>query len=102
MIAGFNGDRVIGGLTAYEFRKYKRETKEIYLYEIGVEKSQGRKGAARKLIEFLKQICREKSIEKIFVGAYQNNFPAIKLYEATGGRGAKVIEFEYEINLDYE
>lgn len=35
---------VIGGLTAYELRMYKKEETEMFLYEIGVEANYRQKG----------------------------------------------------------
>ncbi len=85
VIVALENDQLIGGLTAYEMRMFKRETTEIFLYEIEVAEDQRQKGIGKALIEFLKQICAEKGIVEMFVGTEKNNFPARKLYAATGG-----------------
>lgn len=102
VIVAVENEKVIGGLTAYELRKYKDEEREMFLYEIAVEAEYRRKGVGRALIEYLQRICREKGIGVMFVGALENNQPALKLYRATGGRGEKVVEFAYEIDLNNE
>jgi aminoglycoside 3-N-acetyltransferase I len=95
VLVAVENQKVIGGLTAYELLKYKKETSEMFLYEIGVAAAHRKKGAASALIEFLKQICLEKGINTIFVLAADGNLPALGLYEKTGGKGFQVIEFDY-------
>ena len=41
VIVAIEQDRVIGGLTAYEMKMFKRETTEMFLYEIAPEISAG-------------------------------------------------------------
>ena len=96
-IAAFEGETVIGGLAAYELTQYKLETRDMYLYEMAVDAAHRRRGVASELIERLKTLCAEKGIEQMFVGAQAANTPAVRLYQATGGVGAEVIEFDYEI-----
>ena len=76
---------LIGGLTAYEMMMFKRETTEMFLYEIEVDELYRRKGIGTALIEFLKEICLAKGIFEIFVGTEKDNLPARKLYATTGG-----------------
>jgi aminoglycoside 3-N-acetyltransferase I len=77
---------LIGGLTAYEMKMFKRETTEMFLYEIEVAESYRQQGAGKALIEFLKQICREKGIVEMFVGTEKDNSAARRLYAVTGGK----------------
>ncbi len=98
VIVAIADEKVIGGLTAYELRKYKREETVVFIYELGVEKPFQRQGIATALIESLKGVCREKGIKEMFVGALADNKPAVKLYENTGGDAEKVVEFRYELD----
>lgn len=91
-------EKVIGGLTAYELRKYKREETEMFLYEMGVDEPFRRMGIATALIDYLKTICKEKRIPEMFVDTWADNIPAKKLYEKTGGEAEEVIEFTYELD----
>lgn len=97
-IIAISGNTIVGGLTAYELVGYKDEEKEMYLFEMGVEKSYRRQGIGTALIQKLKEICREKEIEEMFVGAWADNNPAVKLYENTGGKGIEVVEFTYKVD----
>jgi len=97
ILAAVDKNEVIGGLTAYELVKYKREETEMFLYEIGVAASHRRAGVASALIDRLKRICVEKNIKVMFVLAETKNLPAVKLYEKTGGSGFPVTEFDYAL-----
>ncbi len=92
-----SGESILGGLTAYELKKYKNETTEMFLYEIGVEEVHRRKGVAAKLIDGLKQICRQKGISEIFVITEMDNEPAKKLYEKSGGEFEETAIYTYQV-----
>jgi aminoglycoside 3-N-acetyltransferase I len=85
VIVALEDGQLIGGLTAYEMKMFKRETTEMFLYEIEVAESHRQRGIGTALIQFLKEICHQKGIVEIFVGTEKDNFPARKLYSATGG-----------------
>lgn len=86
VIVALEKDHLIGGLTAYEMKMFKRETTEMFLYEIEVAESHRKRGVGSALIEFLKQICLQKGIVEMFVGTEKDNLPARKLYSTTGGK----------------
>lgn len=85
VIVALENETLIGGLTAYEMKMFKRETTEMFLYEIEVDEPFHRRGIGKALIENLKEICLEKGIDQMFVGTEKDNLPARKLYAATGG-----------------
>ncbi len=98
VIVSLKDNKVVGGLVAYELAGYKDEEAEMYLFEMGVDEAYQRQGIGTALIETLKEICREKGIEEMFVEAFADNTPAIKLYQKMGGKGVKVVEFTYELD----
>ncbi|MEZ5427973.1 MAG: GNAT family N-acetyltransferase [Pyrinomonadaceae bacterium] len=97
VVATSENGEVIGGLTAYELRKYKREATEMFLYEIGVAESFRRRGIARELIAFLKRVCAKKEIREMFVATEADNRPAKGLYRRTGGGLEKAAIYSYEV-----
>lgn len=99
VIVAITDGKVIGGLTAYELAAYKNEDAEMFLFELGVDEHHRRKGVATALIEKLKDVCRDKGIKEMFLDADEDNLSAIKLYEKTGGRAKKVVEFSYQIKI---
>lgn len=97
ILVAVENDEILGGLTAYEFVKYKSEETEMFLYEIGVEERHRRKGVAGKLLEGLRKICAEKNISTIFVATEIGNEAARKFYEKTGGKFENAALYTYEI-----
>ena len=86
VIVALDGGRLVGGVTAYEMKMFKRETTEMFLYEIEVAETHRRQGVGKALIERLMLICREKGIVEMFVGTEKENTPARRLYGSTGGK----------------
>ena len=86
VVVALENKKLIGGLTAYEMKMFKRETTEMFLYEIEVAETHRQKGVGKALIEFLKQICATKKIVEMFVGTEKDNTAARKLYATTGGK----------------
>jgi aminoglycoside 3-N-acetyltransferase I len=86
VVVAVENEKLIGGLSAYEMKMFKRPTTEMFLYEIEVAQAHRQKGIGKALIEFLKQICLEKGIVEMFVGTSKDNLAAGKLYKATGGK----------------
>ena len=78
---------IIGGLTAYEIEMYKNETSEMFLFEIDVDENYRQQGVGTLLIQKLKDVCTQQNIKQIFVIASRGNYPALKLYNTTGGKG---------------
>ncbi|MEM1090480.1 MAG: AAC(3)-I family aminoglycoside N-acetyltransferase [Pseudomonadota bacterium] len=79
-------DVVVGGLTAYELRKFERQRSEIYIYDLAVQKSHRRRGVARALIGALSPIAVERGAWVAFVQADAGDAPAIALYSSLGER----------------
>ena len=65
---------------------FKRETSEMFLYEIEVAEGYRQQGIGKALIEKLIKICLEKGMVGMFVGTSKDNSSARRLYESTGGK----------------
>ena len=87
-LAALSGDDLIGGLAAYELRKFERKRSEIYIYDLAVASEHRRRGVATALIESLKSIARERGAWVVFVQADTGaeDAAAIALYERLGKR----------------
>src|SRR5262245_15591212 len=55
-LAAVQGRDVVGGLAAYELRKFEQERSEVYIYDLAVAESHRREGIATSLIRELKTI----------------------------------------------
>jgi aminoglycoside 3-N-acetyltransferase I len=84
---------VIGGLAAYELRKFEQARSEIYLYDLGVLEAWRRKGIATGLIDALRAEAARIGAWVIFVQADYVDPPAIALYEKLGTR-EEVLHFD--------
>jgi aminoglycoside 3-N-acetyltransferase I len=60
---------VIGGLAAYELKKFEQERSEVYIYDLAVDAKHRRKGAATALIRTLGDIARKRGAWIMFVQA---------------------------------
>lgn len=76
----------VGGLAAYELRKFEQERSEIYIYDLGVLAGHRRLGVATALIEHLKRLAAERGAWVIYVQADYADPPAIALYTKLGIR----------------
>ena len=85
-LAASEGERVIGGLVAYEFDKFEQARREIYIYDLAVLASHRRRGVALGLVGLLRQIARERDAHVIYVQADYGDEPAIALYTRLGRR----------------
>ncbi len=97
-LAALRGDDVIGGLAAYELRKFEQERSEIYIYDLAVVEEERRKGIATDLIQRLKEIARDRGAYELFAQAdiEIEDEPAIALYSQLGVR-EEVLHFSIPI-----
>lgn len=96
VVVARRGDDVVGGLAAYELKKFERDRREIYIYDLAVAEEHRRKGVATALIGELKRIARERQAYVIYVQADKGDDPAIALYEASGRR-EDVLHFDIPV-----
>lgn len=85
--------RPVGGLAAYELKKFEQERSEIYIYDLAVEREHRRRGIATHLILELKRIAAARGVSVVFVQADSDDAPAVALYERFGKR-EEVLHFD--------
>lgn len=79
-------NKPVGFLISYLLDRADQTSPMMLLYEIGVEETQRRQGIGSNMISMLKNICRERSVMKMWVYTNISNTAAMSLYRATGGR----------------
>lgn len=89
-------DDVVGGLVAYELKKFERERSEIYIYDLAVAEKHRRRGIATDLITRLKAIAKARGAYVIFVQADLTDPPAIALYNKLGNK-ERVLHFDIAV-----
>lgn len=97
-IVALDGNKVVGGLTAYELPQYYGEHSEVYIYDMAIKATYQRKGIGKKLIAALKAYCKAKGIKTIFVEAHAEDKHAVAFYLSAKGKAEKVVHFNYELN----
>src|SRR5258708_19970204 len=60
------GGSVIGGLVAYELKKFEQERSEIYIYDLSVSKVYQRKQVGTTLLKTLKNTVRKPAESLLF------------------------------------
>jgi aminoglycoside 3-N-acetyltransferase I len=97
LAALINGS-VVGGIAAYELRKFEQQRSEIYIYDLAVLAIHRRKGIATTLIEELKKVAAKRGAYVVFVQADTGveDGPAIALYTKLGVR-EDVLHFDIAV-----
>nr|AEI30156.1 gentamycin 3-N-acetyltransferase [uncultured bacterium] len=85
-LVAMKDNAIVGGLAAYELRKFEQERSEIYIYDLAVAAAHRREGIATALIEGLKKIAADRGTYVIYVQADVGDSPAIALYSKLGAR----------------
>lgn len=85
-LVAVEGGAVVGGIAAYELRKFEQERSEIYIYDLAVSEQHRRQGIATALIDGLRAIAAERGAYVVYVQADYGDDPAIALYTKLGTR----------------
>jgi aminoglycoside 3-N-acetyltransferase I len=96
-IAALKGGRVVGGLAAYELKKFEQQRSEVYIYDLAVEEASRREGIATSLIHALAKISKDRGAYVIFVQADHGDDAAIALYTTLGVRES-VLHFDIPVD----
>jgi aminoglycoside 3-N-acetyltransferase I len=97
-LVALKNNEIVGGIAAYELRKFEQERSEIYIYDLAVALAHRREGIATMMIEELKKIAVARGAYVIFVQADMGveDQPAIELYTKLGKR-EDVLHFDIEV-----
>ena len=102
-LAAMKDNDVVGGLAAYELKKFVQDRSEIYIYDLAVLEGHRRQGIATALIRRLQQIAAMRGAWVIFVQADtgMEDEAAIALYTKLGQR-EEVLHFDLPVSLAKE
>jgi len=90
------GQKLVGGLVAYELDKFERARRELYIYDLAVAESHRKRGIATALIERLREIAAQRGVWVIYVQADYGDDAAIALYSKLGTR-EEVLHFDIKV-----
>lgn len=97
-LAAMQGEHIVGGLAAYELRKFEQERSELYIYDLAVRAECRRTGIATGLIEALQRIAAARGAYVILVQSdmQAEDAAAIALYSKLGVR-EEVLHFDIAV-----
>jgi aminoglycoside 3-N-acetyltransferase I len=97
-LVALKNNEIVGGIAAYELKKFEQERSEIYIYDLAVVSAHRRQGIATAMIEELKRIAVARGAYVIFVQADigAEDQPAIELYTKLGKR-EEVLHFDIAV-----
>lgn len=100
-LAALKNGIVVGGIAAYELKKFEQERSEIYIYDLAVALEHRREGIATALIRKLKEIAQGRGAYVIFVQADTGieDQPAVALYTKLGKR-EEVLHFDIAVESE--
>jgi aminoglycoside 3-N-acetyltransferase I len=94
-LAAFEGDQIIGGITAHSLPMTRTETAEIFVYDLAVRRDRQRTGVGRQLVADLQARGAVHGIANLFVAADNDDVQALDFYRALGGAPSPVTFFAF-------
>lgn len=98
-LAKVEDGHVVGGLVAYELKKFEQARSEFYIYDLAVAEAYRRQGIATELIGALKIIAARQNGYVVFVQADYGDNAAVALYSKLGTR-EDVMHFDIDVAED--
>jgi aminoglycoside 3-N-acetyltransferase I len=95
LVAALVQDEPIGGLTAHTLPMTRRETSELFIYDLAVHPPHQRGGVGRALVQALREEAARQGIVVSFVPADNEDEHALEFYRAIGGAPAPVTIFTF-------
>ncbi len=95
-LAALKSGEVVGGIAAYELRKFEQERSEVYIYDLAVAAAHRRQGIATALVLELRKVAALRGSYVIFVQADLGDAAAIALYTKLGRR-EDVLHFDIPV-----
>ena len=90
------GGAVAGGLVAYEFDKFERMRREVYVYDLAVAAAHRRRGIATALLARVREIAAARGAWVVYVQADPQDVAAVALYTKLGVR-EEVLHFDLAV-----
>jgi aminoglycoside 3-N-acetyltransferase I len=94
-LAAFEGDEIVGGVTAHTLPMTRSESSEVFVYDVAVRADRQRRGVGRRLMIELQDLAAAGGIRVLFVPADDEDVHALDFYRALGGRASPVTIFDF-------
>lgn len=81
-VAAFEGDRVVGGITAHTIPMTRSPSAELFVYDLAVHEDFRRRGIAAQLVATLRAQAAAAGIPVVFVPADEDDLEALTFYRS--------------------
>lgn len=95
IIAAFEGDAVVGGLTGYVLPMTRQQMTELFIYDVAVRADRQRRGIGRALLWTTRAMAADQGLSSLFVPAENEDLHALDFYRALGGAASAVTFFTF-------
>jgi aminoglycoside 3-N-acetyltransferase I len=82
LVVACDAQEVVAALTAYEWDKFERQTREIYIYDVAVTASHRRRGIGRALLQEMQTLAAKRDATALMVQSDADDPPAQALYRS--------------------
>lgn len=76
-------DEIVGAMTVYVWDQYYSTQPLAYIFDLAIAIKHQRKGIGQKMIAFIKEYCKERGFEEVFVQADKVDDYALDFYRKT-------------------
>jgi aminoglycoside 3-N-acetyltransferase I len=94
-MAAYDGEEVVGGITAHTLPMTRSESAEVFIFDVAVRRDYQRKGVGRQLMKAICEAAAAAGIEVVFVPADNDDAHALDFYRAIGGKPSPVTLFTF-------
>jgi aminoglycoside 3-N-acetyltransferase I len=101
VLAAFIEGELAGGLTAHTLPMTRKESSEVFIYDIAVRQQHQRKGIGRYLMNSLFEAASCVGIHEVFLSADNEDLHALDFYQAVGGIPSPVTLFSFDTPTNY-
>ena len=97
-LAAMENGTVVGGVTAHALAMTRKQSTELFIYDLAVRADHQRRGIGRALITELRTPASSEGIDVSFVPADDEDEHAIAFYRALGAEESPVTFFTFSEN----
>ncbi|MFX3626134.1 MAG: GNAT family N-acetyltransferase [bacterium] len=77
------GDEIVGAMTVYVWDQYYSTQPLAYIFDLAIAIKHQRKGIGQKMIAFIKEYCKQRGFDEVFVQADKVDDYALDFYRKT-------------------